>query len=54
MHICVHIHIFMYTWAFPGGSAVQNPSVNAGDAGSSLGGKFPWRRKLQPTPVFLL
>ena len=32
---------------FPGGSVVKNLPVNAGDTGS-----IPWRRKLQPTPVF--
>ena len=38
----------------PGGSEV-NPPANAGDVGSILGsGRFPWRRKWQPTPVFLL
>ena len=40
--------------AFPGGSVVKNPPANAGDAGSIPGlGRFPWRRKWQPTPVFL-
>ena len=29
---------------------IKNPPVNAGDAGSK---KIPWRRKWQPTPVFL-
>ena len=36
---------------------VKNPPANAGDAGDSgsiLVGKIPWRRKWQPTPVFLL
>ena len=41
---------------FPGGSVVKNPPANAGstgDAGSIPGlGRFPWRRKRQPTPVF--
>ena len=31
---------------------VENPSVNGGDAGS-LPGLGSWRRKWQPTPVFL-
>jgi len=43
---------------FPGGSAVKNPSANAGDTGDSgsISGweRFPWRRKWQCTPVFLL
>ena len=39
------------------GSVVKNPPANAGD-GRSLGldpwvRKIPWRRKWQPTPVFL-
>ena len=42
---------------FPGGSVVKNPPTNAGDAGD-LGsipesGRSHWRRKWQPTPVFL-
>ena len=36
----------------------KNPSANAGDTGDlgSIpgGGKIPWRRAWQPTPVFLL
>ena len=43
---------------FPGGSVVKNPPANAGDAGDmgSIPGseRSPWRRKWQPTPVFLL
>ena len=43
---------------FPGGSVVMNLPANAGEAGevgSIPGtGKIPWRRKWQPTPVFLL
>ena len=45
---------------FPSSSVVKkkkkkkNPPTNAGDTGSILGlGKNPWRRKWQPTPVFL-
>jgi len=41
---------------FPGGSTVKNPPANVGDAGDVgpiPGGKIPWRRKWQPTPVFL-
>ena len=41
---------------FPDGSVVKNPPASAG--GERLGfspwvGKFPWRRKWQPTPVFV-
>ena len=39
---------------FPGGSVVKNPPTYAGGPGSIPGsGRFPWRRKWQPTPVFL-
>ena len=39
---------------FPGGSEVKASARNAGDMGSIPGsGRFPWRRKWQPTPVFL-
>ena len=42
---------------FPGGSGVKNPPANTGDprdAGSVSGsGRSPWRRKWQPTPIFL-
>ena len=39
-------------------SVVKNPPVNAGDAGDTClipawVRKIPWRRKWQPTPVFL-
>ena len=38
----------------PGGSEVKASARNAGDPGSISGsGKIPWRRKWQPTPVFL-
>ena len=33
---------------------VKNPPANAGDGGDPWVGKVPWRRKYQPTPVFLL
>ena len=43
-----------YRWGFPGGSEVKVSACNAGDLGSIPGsGRFPWRRKWQPTPVFL-
>ena len=44
---------------FPGGSVVKNPPANVGVTGDggkqvgSLGREDPWRRKWQPTPVFL-
>ena len=44
-------------WGLPGGTVVKNLPVNARDtrgSGSIPGlGRFPWRRKWQPTPVFL-
>ena len=36
-----------------GGSVVKNLPANAGDSNSNLGQEDPWRRKWQPTPVFL-
>ena len=37
---------------FPGRSVVKASACNAGDPGSIPGlGRFPWRRKWQPTPV---
>ena len=42
---------------FPGGSVVKNPPANAADTKDTSSipgaGRFPWRRKWQPTPVFL-
>ena len=38
---------------FPGSLAVMNPPANAEDTGLILTGKISWRRKWQPTPVFL-
>ena len=38
----------------PGGSNGKEPACNAGDLGLIPSvGKIPWRRKWQPTPVFL-
>ena len=37
---------------FPGGPMVKNPPANAGDPGL-IPRKISWRRKWQPTPVFL-
>ena len=39
---------FMYLGGFPGGSEVRNLPVSVGDVGL-----IPWRRKWQPTSVFL-
>ena len=49
----------MYIYGLPGGSVVKILPAKAGDEGKSLKfgpwvGKIPWRRKWQPTLVFLL
>ena len=39
---------------FPGVSEVKASAYNVGDLSSIPGsGRFPWRKKWQPTPVFL-
>ena len=38
---------------FPGGLDGKASAYNVGDPGS-IPGKIPWRKKWQPTPVFLL
>ena len=39
---------------FPGGSDGKESARNVGDLGLIPGlGRFPWRRKWKPTPVFL-
>ena len=42
---------------FPNGSVSKESTCNAGDTGDSdlipESGRFPWRKKGQPTPVFL-
>ena len=38
---------------FPGGSDGKESACKVGDVGLNLGlGRFPWRRKWQPPPVF--
>ena len=49
----------MVDFGFPDGAEVKASACNVGDLGSIPGsapwvGKIPWRRKWQPTPVFLL
>ena len=44
--------VLSYQWGFPGGLVVKSPPANAGDTGS-IPELIPWRRKWQPTPVFL-
>ena len=43
----------MYFVGFPSGSVVKNPPANARDMGWIRVRKIPWRRKWQPTTVFL-
>ena len=46
----------MNKWDFPAGSVVKNLPAKQGIWVHSLGiwvGKMPWRRKWQPTPIFL-
>ena len=49
--------ISLNIWGFPGSSVVKNTPANAGDAGygrfDPWVGKISWRRKWQPTPIFL-
>ena len=46
--------VFGRTFWLIRGSEVKASACNAGDQGSIPGsGRFPWRRKWQPTPVFL-
>ena len=41
-------------YGFPGGSDGKESACNVGDPGLIPGsGRSPWRRKWQPTPVFL-
>ena len=44
----------LFDFTYPGGSDSKVSVCNAGDLGSIPGlGRFPRRRKWQPTPVFL-
>ena len=45
---------YIFLWSFPGGSDVKASACSAGDLGFDPWiRKIPWRRKWQPTPVFL-
>ena len=50
-------YTIMQNMGLPGGTVVKNPPANAGVSGepSSIPGlgRIPWRRKWQPTPVYL-
>ena len=41
------------TWEAPAGSAVKNPPANVGETALTREWRSPWRKKWQPTPVFL-
>ena len=48
------LHYLIVSHCFPRDSVVKNLPANAGNHGFNLWvGKIPWRRKWQPTPVFL-
>ena len=53
-----NIYLYCFCWASPGGSAVKNLSamqeLQEMQGFSTWVRKIPWRRKWQPTPVFLL
>ena len=44
----------IYLVGFPGGSVIKNPPAKKEMWDLALSGKMPWKRKWQPTPVFLL
>ena len=52
---CIYINVYLeLPRASLGGSEVKASACNTGDLGSIPGsGRSPWRRKWQPTPVFL-
>ena len=56
-HIHVHMYIFTYIRGFPGASVVKNlpaiPETCRRRRFDAWVAKIPWRRKWQPTPVFL-
>ena len=58
MCICILESLYTYMWASQVVPVVKNPPANAGrHKGNGFDpwvGKIPWRRKWQPTPVFLL
>ena len=49
-----YLLFLLRTRGFTGESVVENIPTNAGDSSSIPGwGRFPWKRKWQPMPVFL-
>ena len=56
--VCCKKIRFLTFWGFPGSSnskeRINRVCLQCGRPGFNLwGGKIPWRRKWQPTPVFL-
>ena len=56
-HIIIVLPLFLLSWGLEFPRWLSGPPANTGDAGdtgSTPGsGRFPWRRKWQPTAVFL-
>ena len=50
-HLASFKHPCLRKLDYPDGSMVKNPPANEGDTGDA--GSIPWRRKWQPTPIFL-
>ena len=51
----IYIYIYIYTHpGFPGSSNGKESAWDAGDLGLIPGQEDPWRKKWQPTPLFLL
>ena len=53
IHSFTHITEGQSSGGFPGGSVVKNLPANIGDAGDTGSVPGSWRRKWQPTPLFL-
>ena len=55
LSLSVFLRFIHVAVGFRGGSVLKTPPANAGDTGPLPGliEKIPWRRKRQPTPVFL-
>ena len=48
-----NMDVYIVYMGFPRSSVSKQSDCNVGDLGSIPEGKTPWRRKWQPTPVFL-
>ena len=54
MYVYIYIHKYIHTYRdFPDGSVVKNPPACRSHGLDPWVGKILWRRKWQPTPVFL-